>query len=88
MYFIFNGSDKEFRKNHFKETLELYYRELKEALERLEVDPDTVYSREDFDFEEEKASYFYYFNYRLYTADREFDAAALCLETRAKKRKY
>lgn len=54
MYFIFNGSDKEFRKNYYKETLEFYYRELRAALTRLDVDPDSVYPREDFDFEVEQ----------------------------------
>ncbi|CAH2089105.1 unnamed protein product [Euphydryas editha] len=54
MYFIFTGSDKNFRKNHFKETIEHYYKELRAALERLNLDPDYIYSREDFDYELKK----------------------------------
>ncbi|CAH2089111.1 unnamed protein product [Euphydryas editha] len=54
MYFIFTGSDKNFRKNHFKETIEHYYKELRAALERLNLDPDDIYPREDFDYELKK----------------------------------
>ncbi|CAH2089114.1 unnamed protein product [Euphydryas editha] len=54
MYFIFAGSDKNFRKNHFKETIEHYYKELRAALERLNLAPDDIYPREDFDYELQK----------------------------------
>ncbi|CAH2089109.1 unnamed protein product [Euphydryas editha] len=54
MYFIFTGSDKNFRKNHFKETIEHYYKELRAALDRLHLDPDYIYPREDFDYELQK----------------------------------
>ncbi|CAH2089108.1 unnamed protein product [Euphydryas editha] len=54
MYFIFTGSDKNFRKNHFKETIEHYYKELRAALERLNLAPDYIYPREDFDYELQK----------------------------------
>ncbi|XP_069361565.1 uncharacterized protein [Maniola hyperantus] len=55
MYFIFSGSDKKFRDNHFKQTLELYYTELCAALRRFDLDPNEIYPREDFDYELQKA---------------------------------
>nr|XP_034835583.1 uncharacterized protein LOC117992042 [Maniola hyperantus] len=51
MYFIFTGSDKKYRDNHFKQTLELYYTELCSALRRFDLDPSDIYPREDFDCE-------------------------------------
>ncbi|XP_045777988.1 uncharacterized protein LOC123875927 [Maniola jurtina] len=54
MYFIFSGSDKKFRDKHFKQTLELYYTELCAALRRLDLDPNEIYPREDFDYELQK----------------------------------
>ncbi|XP_069361560.1 uncharacterized protein [Maniola hyperantus] len=54
MYFIFTGSDKKFRDNHFKQTLELYYTELCAALRRFDLDPNEIYPREDFDYELQK----------------------------------
>ncbi|CAH2089112.1 unnamed protein product [Euphydryas editha] len=54
IYFIFAGSDKNFRKNHLKETVEHYYKELRAALEILNLDPDDIYPREDFDYELKK----------------------------------
>ncbi|XP_045452366.1 uncharacterized protein LOC123661454 [Melitaea cinxia] len=54
MYFIFTGSDKNFRKNYFKRTVEHYYKELRAALERLNLAPDDIYPREDFEYELEK----------------------------------
>ncbi|XP_026493300.2 uncharacterized protein LOC113398657 [Vanessa tameamea] len=54
MYFIFTGSDKNFRKHHMKDTIEHYYTELRAALERLNLNPDEVYPRDDFDYELQK----------------------------------
>ncbi|XP_041984533.1 uncharacterized protein LOC121737058 [Aricia agestis] len=54
MYFIFTGSDKKFRDQHLTSSVELYYKELCDALRRLNVDSEDVYPREDFDFEYKK----------------------------------
>ncbi|XP_050352664.1 uncharacterized protein LOC126774999 isoform X2 [Nymphalis io] len=54
MYFIYTGSDKNFRKHHLKDTIEHYYTELRAALERLNLTPDDIYSRDDFDYELQK----------------------------------
>ncbi|CAG9564305.1 unnamed protein product [Danaus chrysippus] len=51
LYFIFNGSDKKFRDEYFKQSFDHYYEELSKALKRLHLDPEQLYSREDFDFE-------------------------------------
>ncbi|CAH0724137.1 unnamed protein product, partial [Brenthis ino] len=48
-YFIFLGSDEEFRKQHYEELLDHYYKSLVQALERLSVDPVEVYPRNKFD---------------------------------------
>ncbi|CAB3219722.1 unnamed protein product [Arctia plantaginis] len=49
MYFIFTGSDGQFRAQYFEKLLELYYTELEEALKRFHLVPEKVYSRADFD---------------------------------------
>nr|XP_032519782.1 uncharacterized protein LOC116771896 [Danaus plexippus plexippus] len=54
LYFIFNGSDKKFRDQHLKQSFDHYYEELSKALKRFHLDPEQLYSREDFDFEVEQ----------------------------------
>ncbi|CAK1584114.1 unnamed protein product [Parnassius mnemosyne] len=54
MYFIFSGSDEEFRAKHYRQLLDHYYLELCNALTRLDVDADEVYPKEDFEYELEK----------------------------------
>ncbi|KAI8420513.1 hypothetical protein MSG28_008986 [Choristoneura fumiferana] len=51
LYLIFTGSDEQFRAQHYEELVEEYYRQLTAALRRLGLDPEMVYSREDFDYE-------------------------------------
>ncbi|XP_039759417.1 uncharacterized protein LOC120633298 [Pararge aegeria] len=48
IYFIFTGSDEEFRRQHYERLLDHYHSSLVQALERLAVDP-SVYTREKFD---------------------------------------
>lgn len=49
IYFIFSGTDKAFRKDHYQMLID-YYTQLAAAMNRLGLDPE-VYTREDFDFE-------------------------------------
>ncbi|CAG4989448.1 unnamed protein product [Colias eurytheme] len=49
IYFIFMGSDEEFRANNYERLLDYYYSTLCEAMERLSVDPVEAYPREMFD---------------------------------------
>ncbi|XP_013162583.1 PREDICTED: uncharacterized protein LOC106114054 [Papilio xuthus] len=49
MYFIFSGSDQEFRRQHYSQLLDHYHTELSNALTRLGVDVDTTYSKENFE---------------------------------------
>ncbi|CAB3219727.1 unnamed protein product [Arctia plantaginis] len=49
LYFIFTGSDGQFRAQYYEKLLDLYYTELEEALKRFQLDPEKVYSRADFD---------------------------------------
>ncbi|XP_041985049.1 uncharacterized protein LOC121737436 [Aricia agestis] len=42
LFFIFSGSDKKFRARHFKSSIELYYEELCNGLQRLGVDPNEL----------------------------------------------
>ncbi|XP_014368553.2 uncharacterized protein LOC106718866 [Papilio machaon] len=51
MYFIFSGSDGAFRARYYRQLLDFYYTELSKALRRLHVDPEKIYSREDFEYE-------------------------------------
>ncbi|CAB3244328.1 unnamed protein product [Arctia plantaginis] len=58
LYFIFTGSDEEFRSLYYDRLVDHYYTELEAALIRLHLDPEKVYSRADFDFEiKEKLPY-------------------------------
>ncbi|CAG9564329.1 unnamed protein product [Danaus chrysippus] len=49
VYFIFLGSDENFRRLFYDNLINHYYKCLQEALERLAVDPMEVYPREKFD---------------------------------------
>lgn len=49
LFFIFVGSDKNFRDRHFHQSLNHYYDELSKALKRFRLNPQEVYAREDFD---------------------------------------
>ncbi|CAH1640056.1 unnamed protein product [Spodoptera littoralis] len=51
IYFIFSGSDEEFRAQYFDKLLDHYYTELSAAMRRLQLNPDEIFSREDFDYE-------------------------------------
>ncbi|XP_023936551.2 uncharacterized protein LOC112044813 [Bicyclus anynana] len=48
MYFIFLGTDEEFRREHYERLLDHYHSSLEQALKRLAVDP-SVYTREKLD---------------------------------------
>ncbi|KAM3959430.1 uncharacterized protein ACR2FA_006498 [Aphomia sociella] len=49
MYFIFSGSDEHFRRRHFWDLVDHYYRELCSALRNLGLDPNKLYPKDDFD---------------------------------------
>ncbi|XP_035434709.2 uncharacterized protein LOC118265721 isoform X2 [Spodoptera frugiperda] len=51
IYFIFTGSDEKFRAQYFDKLLDHYYTELSAAMKRLQLNPDEVFSRADFDYE-------------------------------------
>uniref|UniRef100_A0A2H1VB90 SFRICE_008175 n=1 Tax=Spodoptera frugiperda TaxID=7108 RepID=A0A2H1VB90_SPOFR len=51
IYFIFSGSDEKFRAQYFDKLLDHYYTELSAAMKRLQLNPDEIFSREDFDYE-------------------------------------
>ncbi|KAJ8716960.1 hypothetical protein PYW08_005359 [Mythimna loreyi] len=51
IYFIFSGTDEDFRAKYYERLLEHYYTELSAAMKRLNLDPDETYSREDFEYE-------------------------------------
>jgi hypothetical protein len=51
LYFIFTGSDGEFRRRHYKQLLDHYHHQLNLALTRLHLNPDKIFSRQDFDDE-------------------------------------
>ncbi|XP_063830479.1 uncharacterized protein LOC135079802 [Ostrinia nubilalis] len=48
-YFIFMGTDEEFRRQHYDELIELYYAQLGLALERYQMDVEEVYARKHYD---------------------------------------
>ncbi|KPJ00870.1 hypothetical protein RR46_01349 [Papilio xuthus] len=48
MYFIILSTDKEFRSQHYHQLLDHYYSEFCGSLKRLNIDPDTVYTKDDF----------------------------------------
>ena len=50
-YFIFSGSDEEFRAKYYEKLLDHYYTQLSSAMKRLNLDPEETYSRKDFDYE-------------------------------------
>ena len=51
LYFIFTGSDEEFRAKYYEKMLDHYYTQLSAAMKRLNLDPEETFSREDFDYE-------------------------------------
>ncbi|CAG4989438.1 unnamed protein product [Colias eurytheme] len=51
LYFLFSGSDKEFRAKYLKKSFEHYYNELSAALTRFNLNPDEIYPKEDFEYE-------------------------------------
>ncbi|XP_037295301.1 uncharacterized protein LOC115447253 [Manduca sexta] len=51
LYFIFCGTDEQFRAQHYEQLLDHYYTELTLALRRLDIDVNDVYPRETFDSE-------------------------------------
>nr|XP_021192666.2 uncharacterized protein LOC126053426 [Helicoverpa armigera] len=51
VYFIIAGTDEQFRAQYYDKLIEHYYSELSASLRRLHLNPDEVYSREDFDYE-------------------------------------
>ncbi|CAH0695611.1 unnamed protein product [Spodoptera exigua] len=51
IYFIFTGSDEKFRSQYFDKLVDYYYSELSAAMKRLQLNPDEIFSREDFDYE-------------------------------------
>ncbi|CAB3219732.1 unnamed protein product [Arctia plantaginis] len=51
LYFIFTGSDKEFRAEYYDKLIDHYYSELEAAMKRLHMDPEKIYSRAVFDQE-------------------------------------
>ncbi|XP_053615057.1 uncharacterized protein LOC128677916 [Plodia interpunctella] len=55
LYFIFSGSDAEFRATHYQKLIDRYYHSLSTTLRRLRLNPDKIYSREDFDYELQQA---------------------------------
>ncbi|XP_073955282.1 uncharacterized protein [Choristoneura fumiferana] len=57
MYFIFSGSDAQFRKYYYKQLLEHYYTELTRALKDLHVDINDVYPRKVFEHELDEAKH-------------------------------
>ncbi|XP_045525750.1 uncharacterized protein LOC123715018 isoform X2 [Pieris brassicae] len=56
VYFIFTGSNQEFRNTNYQQCLDHYYSELSSTLTRLHLDPNQIYSRKDFEYELEQAS--------------------------------
>ncbi|XP_050550748.1 uncharacterized protein LOC118265993 isoform X2 [Spodoptera frugiperda] len=54
IYFIIAGTDEKFRAQYFDKLLDHYYTELSAAMKRLQLNPDEIFSREDFDSELKK----------------------------------
>ncbi|KAJ0174365.1 hypothetical protein K1T71_010511 [Dendrolimus kikuchii] len=50
-YLVITGTDEEFRREHYQRLVEHYYEQLCAALKRLDINPDDVYSRADYDEE-------------------------------------
>uniref|UniRef100_A0A2A4JDZ5 CHK kinase-like domain-containing protein n=1 Tax=Heliothis virescens TaxID=7102 RepID=A0A2A4JDZ5_HELVI len=58
LYFIFTGSDEQFRARYFDRLVEHYYSQLSAAMRRFDLNPEEVFSKEDFDNEfKEKLPY-------------------------------
>lgn len=51
LYFIYSGTDEEFRRLHLNQLLDHYYSTLSYFLRRIDIDPEQAYSRKDFDEE-------------------------------------
>lgn len=51
LYLIFTGTDEEFRREHYQALIDHYYEQLCAALKRLDIEPDDVYTREQYDEE-------------------------------------
>ncbi|XP_047517090.1 uncharacterized protein LOC125057440 [Pieris napi] len=51
VYLIFNGTDQAFRSEYLQKTIDHYYTELTASLKLFHINPDEVYSREDFDYD-------------------------------------
>ncbi|XP_059051603.1 uncharacterized protein LOC131846343, partial [Achroia grisella] len=51
LYFIFTGSDEEFRCQYYEQLIEHYYIHLNSALHNLNLDPDKLYSKENFKYD-------------------------------------
>lgn len=51
LYFIFTSSDEDFRQEYYDKLINHYYTELSAALKRLNLDPEKIYSRDDYDRE-------------------------------------
>ncbi|XP_059051597.1 uncharacterized protein LOC131846337 [Achroia grisella] len=53
-YFIFIGSDEQFRREHYEQLIEYYYQELTRALRNLNLNVDKYYTRENYNEDLEK----------------------------------
>lgn len=51
MFLIFTGTDEEFRRLYYHKLMDHYYEQLCVALKRLNLNPDDVYSRTDYEQE-------------------------------------
>ncbi|XP_059046962.1 uncharacterized protein LOC131842446 [Achroia grisella] len=49
LYFIFTGSDEQFRRRHFQALMDHYYKELSNILRSLKLNPDYIYSKTNFE---------------------------------------
>lgn len=58
LYFIFTGSDEQFRAQYYEKLIDHYYQELSAALKRLHLNPDQIYSRQNFDEELKEVSHY------------------------------
>ena len=58
IYFIFTGTDEEFRTKYYEKLLDHYYKQLSVAMKRLNLIPEEIFSREDFDYEMKEVTIF------------------------------
>lgn len=56
LFFIFTGSDEEFRKEYYEQLVEHYYAHLRMSMQRLNLNPEEIYSKEDFELELEQVN--------------------------------